>query len=66
MAAGKNKPGGLFYETPSTGASCQCESTIVSITVDGQTLPKIKRGKEDSVAEKDGQETIDKPTHYGW
>ena len=25
MATGKNKSGGLFYETPSTGSSCQCE-----------------------------------------
>jgi hypothetical protein len=28
MVAGKNKPGGLFDETPSTGASCQCEIRI--------------------------------------
>ena len=28
MATGKNKSGGLFYETPSTGASYQCEIRI--------------------------------------
>jgi len=44
---------------------------VVRITVDGKTSPKIKRGKEDREAEKEGQETMDKPvalslSQYNW